>query len=75
MRKKFYKAKNKLSKHLGVSYCRKNKNKKWKSYIKFNKKLLELGRFNTEKEAAIARNNKVIELNALGNIYKLYVIE
>ena len=69
------KAKDKLSKYLGVSYCNKSKSKKWKAYIKVNKKSLDLGRFKTEREAVIARNNKVIEVNALGNIYKLNTIE
>jgi hypothetical protein len=67
------KAKNKSSKYIGVSYRTKDKN--WEASIYYNKKLLYLGRYKTEQDAAIARNNKVIELNALGNIYKLNVIE
>jgi hypothetical protein len=36
---------------------------KWKAQIKFNKKYKHLGRFDIEKDAAIAYNNAAIELH------------
>lgn len=45
----------------------------WRSVIKARKKLYELGRFNTEKEAALAYNAKAMELH--GEYAKLNVIQ
>jgi HNH endonuclease/AP2 domain/Zinc-finger double-stranded RNA-binding len=52
------------SKYIGVSYD-KSRNK-WKSGIKLNGKTINLGRFNTELEAAQIRDKKAIELNSSG---------
>lgn len=46
---------NKTSKYKGVSFD--SNRKKWRAYITRETKTMSLGRFNTEKEAAIAYNN------------------
>lgn len=63
----------KSSKYKGVSYCvRKtgsqgeilhSRGKPWQAYINVNGKKRNLGGFSTEKQAAIAVDMKVIELN------------
>jgi hypothetical protein len=51
---------NYTSKYKGVSWAKKNK--KWSSAIGVNNGTMYIGLFDSEKEAAIAYNNKVIEL-------------
>lgn len=63
----------KSSKYKGVSYCvRKNgaqseilysREKPWQAYININGKKKNLGCFALEKQAAIAVDKKVLELN------------
>ena len=61
-------AKNSSSQYVGVTY---NKfAKKWYSNITFNKPH-HLGSFSTEKEACIARDLKALEINNLGNNYRI----
>lgn len=62
------KAKGKTSIYKGV-YFDKRRNK-WEANIEVNKNKKYLGRFNTEKEAAIARNAYILECN-LGEFFKL----
>lgn len=52
------KQKNNISGYTGISYHKKNK--KWASYVIFNKKHIHLGLFNTQKEALEARNKYII---------------
>lgn len=52
---------NKSSKYKGVTYC-KNKKSPWRSRIRINNKLIHLGYFLTEIEAAIAYDIKAVEL-------------
>ena len=59
------------SKYKGVSY-RKDISK-WHSRIKFNYKLIHLGHFKNEVDAALAYNNKATEL--FGEYAKLNIIE
>jgi hypothetical protein len=54
------KKRNSTSKYKGVSFD--SINNKWRSGIMINGKTIHLGRFNLEEEAAIAYNNKAIEL-------------
>lgn len=56
----FTKKKDASSNYLGV--CLDSKANKWMSYIKHGKKRIYLGRFDTEIEAALAFNEKCIEL-------------
>lgn len=56
--KKHIKGKN-TSKYKGVSWCKITK--KWAVYVSKNKKVSNLGRFNTEIEAAKAYNNFAIK--------------
>lgn len=53
-------SKNKSSKYLGVSF-RANRNK-YRAYISINNKVINLGHFYNEIDAAKAYNKKVIEL-------------
>ena len=62
-----YTNKSKSSKYKGVSLDKYSK--KWRSMITFNKECYYLGMFDTENEAALAYNNKVIELIGHSNIY------
>lgn len=48
---------------------------KWRASIRLNGKCEYLGTFLTPKEAALARDKKAKELNALGNNYKLNFAE
>lgn len=51
------------SKYKGVSFCSTEKRKKkWKAAIETHNKHICIGRFYTEKEAAIAYNKKAVEL-------------
>jgi len=52
--------KNSSSKYKGVGWHKRDK--KWQAQIRFNKKLIHLGLFTCEKEAARAVNNKAREL-------------
>lgn len=52
--------KNTSSEYVGV--CLRKETGKWRSHIVYNKKFIEIGSFNTEEEAAIAYNNKALEL-------------
>lgn len=52
--------KNSTSKYLGV--CWDSIRGKWKAHITFNKIMYNIGRFEDEKEAALAYNKKAIEL-------------
>lgn len=57
------KARNKASQYKGVSkYNRPNLKKPWVAYIKQDYKMVNLGYFETELEAATAYNNKAVEL-------------
>lgn len=49
------------SKYLGVCWCRRSR--KWISSIKSNGIIYKLGYFKSEKEAAIAYNNKALKLH------------
>ena len=60
----------KTSKYRGVYY---EKNARWVAQIVKDKKHYFIGRYNTEKDAAIAYNNKAIEL--YGQLVRLNVIE
>lgn len=51
---------NKSSKFKGV--CWNKQEEKWQAYIYYNEKLVHLGRFNNEIEAAEAYDKKAIEL-------------
>lgn len=57
-----YKGKPTSSRFKGVFYDNKCKNKNWKAQIIYNKKIIRLGRFDTEIEAAKAYNKKAKEL-------------
>jgi AP2-like factor, euAP2 lineage len=46
----------------GVIYIKNKTMDKWRACIKINGKRISLGRYLTEKEAAIAYNKKAIEL-------------
>lgn len=46
--------------YIGVSWCRFYN--KWRATINFNKRHIHIGRYNTEEEAARARDKKSIEL-------------
>jgi group I intron endonuclease len=59
------------SKYVGVS--RRKESGKWRAIIVYKKKSIEIGRYDTEKEAAIAYNTKAIEL--YGKNAKLNIIE
>ena len=50
------------SKYVGVSYSKKSK--KWASELTLNRKTTVFGRFDTEIEAAEAREKGLIELSA-----------
>ncbi len=54
-------SKNGTSKYLGVHLCKESS--KWKATIKSNKKVITIGRFFSESEAAIAYNKKAKELH------------
>lgn len=55
--------KNKISKYKGVSYNNTEKRrKKWIAACEYNGKRITIGRFFTEKEAALAYNKKAKEL-------------
>lgn len=57
--------KNATSKYKGVHWYRsyvKGKTPHWRAEIRFHRKAIRLGRFETEKEAAIAYNKKAVEL-------------
>jgi group I intron endonuclease len=64
-------SKNSTSKYVGVSFV-KDRNK-WSSYIKYMGKLIRLGNFILEKDAALAYNAKALEL--YGENAKLNIIE
>ncbi len=64
------KAKNKSSKYKGVHYFKRDR--KWDAQYRINGKSFHIGRFNTEKEAAIAYNNKVLEV--FGEYARLNII-
>ena len=59
------------SKHLGVSYDKSRG--KWVAEIKHNYKKIFIGRFDTEHEAVVARDNKAIEL--FGDLARLNNID
>jgi group I intron endonuclease len=63
--------KNSSSKYVGVSYIKASNN--WHSYINYNGKRTNIGHFKTEIDAAIAYNNKAIEL--FGEDARLNIIE
>lgn len=67
------KSKNKTSKYVGVSYIKNDK--KWQSSITLDGITKYLGSFNTEYEAAVARNKKTLELNKLDNHFKIELPE
>lgn len=57
------------SKYFGVSWC--SRDSKWQVHCTFNNKAKNIGRFNDEREAAIAYNNHLILNNipkALNNV-------
>lgn len=54
------KQENTSSRFKGVSYYKKRNN--WRARIKINKKLIDLGSFATEEEAAIVYNKKAVEI-------------
>lgn len=63
------KRKNASSKYFGVSYC--SRDKKWQCHSRHNKQNKNIGRFDTEIEAAHAYNNFLIANNipkALNNV-------
>ena len=64
------KRKNTTSKYKGV--CWDKENNKWRSQIKLKGKLIHLGRFHSEVEAAEAYNRKAIEL--FGEFKQLNII-
>src|SRR5579862_5147960 len=55
------------SKYIGVHYDKSRS--KWGARIKLNGKAINLGRFNTELEAAKIRDKKAIELNSSGKTF------
>ena len=57
------------SEYVGVSY-RKERNK-WEASIKMDGKNIYSKIFDTENEAVIARDRKALEVNKLGNFYKI----
>lgn len=58
------------SKYRGVSWC--TERKKWVAHIQKEKKLVHIGRFFTEKEAALAYNNMAKELHGdFANLNKI----
>jgi len=63
--------KNKSSKYKGVTWYKSYKN--WKAYIKFNGKLINLGYYLTENEAAQAYNEAAIKY--FGEFAQLNIIE
>jgi group I intron endonuclease len=63
----------KTSRYVGVSFCSSNKNSIWVSVIYHKNKKIHLGAFKTEEEAALAYNNKAIEL--YGDKAKLNIID
>jgi len=69
--KSFRKIKNASSQYIGV-YLRKDSNK-WRAYIRYNGERINIGTFDTEINAALAYNNKAIEL--YGDKAKLNIIE
>jgi hypothetical protein len=54
------KLENTSSKYIGVSYD--NETKKFRAYIKKDRKMYYIGRYKTQEEAAIVRDKKAIEL-------------
>lgn len=61
---------NSSSKYLGVSWD--SNKKKWFSSICKNYKIIPLGRFDSEKDAALAYNKKAIELHGeFANLNKI----
>jgi hypothetical protein len=58
--KSYKKMKGSSSQYIGV--CIDNRRKKWKAYFRYNRKIINLGSFKTEIEAAIAYNKKAIEM-------------
>ena len=55
-----------LSKYRNVTWCKTTN--KWKTAISFNNKKYNIGRYNTEEEAALAYNNFIIENKIEGAI-------
>ena len=55
--------KNSSSKYLGVSFDKDKRIRKWKAIIQANNKKIVLGRFASEDEAALAYNEKALELH------------
>ena|SRR3990167_8491390 len=53
--------KNSTSEYLGVCFCKKEN--KWKAQICKNYKIIRIGAFKTEIEAALAYNKKAIEIH------------
>ena len=70
-KRKEYKGKGCSSQYYGV--CFNKRNKKWQSNLYVNKKLLYLGCFLTEKEAAIAHDKAALKL--LGNFARLNFLD
>lgn len=55
------KRKNASSKYFGVSFCQRDQ--KWQCHVQYENKKKNVGRFNTEQDAAIAYNNYLITNN------------
>lgn len=62
---------NSSSKYVGVSY--REETKKWRAIITYKKQFIEIGRYATQEEAAIAYNEKALEL--YGSNAKLNIID
>ena len=62
---------NKESKYKGVckEKSKKKWNGKWRAVVTYNKQTYYLGQYDTEKEAAIAYNNKITELLGHADVY------
>lgn len=68
------KQKNTLSKYIGVSYSKtENRTKKWRAACEKSNKMIYIGRYQTEIEAALAYNEKVKEI--FGEFAKLNIIK